>query len=63
MNIRRRIEKLEEQYGKDDDILILASPNGMQDEVLADWMLKTGKPSPRLFIYLRRFVDTSESVK
>ncbi|MGH8553845.1 MAG: hypothetical protein ACRESZ_14500 [Methylococcales bacterium] len=63
MNIRRRLEELEKQKGRDADYCVLSGPrNANPAEVLERWMLETGNPSPRLFIYVRKFSDASEIV-
>lgn len=58
MTVRQRLERLEERRERDteDSILILSGPDGGKDDALAKWMAETGKPRPRLFIYIRNFI-------
>ncbi|MCI0654452.1 MAG: hypothetical protein L0Y39_08240 [Methylococcaceae bacterium] len=66
MNIRRRLEKLEKQPGKD-GLLILEGPEDVSDEDIdefeARWMKETGNPKPGLVIYLKRFGDLDRAIR
>lgn len=52
--LKQRIETLEKRINRDTEFLVLSGPDGGDEEALARWMKETGKPKPKLFVYVRK---------